>query len=513
MSIYEKLYPWQKNIINKFSDRESFGIWLDMGLGKTPIGLAMAEVNQCTKLLIITINAKAQETEDIKGSWLNWAAQSNIKYEFRNKKSKYFYEDANELLIVNFEALFERGQNKKERVTLKPYIKDFINSCKNHNVAILIDESHKIKDLQSQQTGAIIKIKDSLKRVASRLKTYLLTGTPFTTGYEDIYSQLKMLGWDYTKHQFLEDFCIRGNLPGLFGWQQPIIGYKNIERLFDIIHQYAITIDSSEVADLPEKIFIYHTNEESDDFAALTNEKWNDKKILETFKRHNLTIPLEYMKPKNIKINNPFYRNIDYPDLNYIAETPGNFWLRARELSIGFQGNAEECTWYDRSRLNLLKHFLQTNENNYLLFYNYTPELLEIYNICEELGYNIDVYSGEIKSLTFYEKYCKLSESQKLGSKKNIILANFASGSTGLNWQEYNNCIIFSCPLYKDYAQGIKRIHRLGQKNTTFYHVFYQKNWLDNGMNKALQDKVDYNVSMYESDLKRVEYMTKGEQK
>lgn len=33
MSIYEKLYDWQKNIINKFKSRNAFGIWLDMGLG------------------------------------------------------------------------------------------------------------------------------------------------------------------------------------------------------------------------------------------------------------------------------------------------------------------------------------------------------------------------------------------------------------------------------------------------------------------------------------------------
>lgn len=33
MSIYEKLYPWQKNIVDKFSNRNAFGIWLDMGLG------------------------------------------------------------------------------------------------------------------------------------------------------------------------------------------------------------------------------------------------------------------------------------------------------------------------------------------------------------------------------------------------------------------------------------------------------------------------------------------------
>ena len=49
--IYEKLYTWQKNLVDKYKDRESFGLFLDMGLwlGKTPIALGFAEENNCTK--------------------------------------------------------------------------------------------------------------------------------------------------------------------------------------------------------------------------------------------------------------------------------------------------------------------------------------------------------------------------------------------------------------------------------------------------------------------------------
>ena len=35
--------------------------------------------------------------------------------------------------------------------------------------------------------------------------------------------------------------------------------------------------------------------------------------------------------------------------------------------------------------------------------------------------------------------------------------------------------ILFDIPLYKDYEQGIKRINRIGQKETCIYHIFYQK--------------------------------------
>lgn len=502
MSIYNKLYDWQKNIVDKFSSKKSFGLFLDMGLGKTPMGLCLAEKNQCTKILIVTLNSKANEKEEERGSWLNWARQLEIQYEFKNKKDEEFDSNKPELLIINYEALFERGKNKKKRVTLRKNLVKFIESCKNHKVAIILDESHKIKDIQSQQTLATMEIKKELNIKAKEVYTYLLTGTPFTSGYIDLYAQLKILGCELNKTQFIDNFCVRGNLPGLLGWQQPIVRYKNLEQLFDLIHRFAITIKSSEVVNLPEQIFINHILPTTDEFKMFTREKMKAEEIRRFAQKRKVNFNLE--KDKGT-INNPFFRNIDFPKENWLADTPGNMWLRARQLSIGFQGNAEECEWFNNDRLDKLKHFLETNENNYLLFYNYTPELLAIYDICEELGYNIDVYCGEIKSLNYYNKYSNMTEEEKLTNHKNIILANFASGSTGMNWQEYSNCIIFSCPLYKDYEQGIKRIHRLGQKKTTFYHFFFQDNWLDEGMKKALEEKIDYSTEMFESGLQKIQ--------
>ena len=508
MSIYEQLYPWQKKIIDRFSYKSSYGLFLDMGLGKTPISLAMAEKNNCTKAIVITLNSKALEDVTVDGSWLFWGSKSACKYNLKNKHVNVFSENENDLFLINYESLFARGKNKKERVTLKSQVVEFIKSCKGHNVAIIVDESHKTKDLQSQQTQAIVKIKRNLLYTANKVYTYLLTGTPFTTGYVDLYSQLKLLGCDMNKTQFVDKFCERGHLPGLLGWQQPIVSYKNVDQLFDLLHQYAITTKSDAVIDLPPQVFVYHTTPESKDFISFTNEKLLDTEILDTFTRHNLSVPVSYTQTSKKKINNPFYRNIDFPDLTYLAETAGTFWLRARQLSIGFQGNANNAIWYDRQRLEQLKHFLETNEDNYVLFYNYTPELLEIYSICEELGYNIDVYCGEIKSLTFYNNYSELSEVEKLVNKKNIILANFSSGATGMNWQKYSKCILFSCPLYKDYEQGLKRVHRTGQHETVIYHIFYQKNWLDSSMNKALQQQINYSSDMFNSDLARINSLT-----
>jgi hypothetical protein len=211
------------------------------------------------------------------------------------------------------------------------------------------------------------------------------------------------------------------------------------------------------------------------------------------------------------KVGNPYFRNIAYPDLKWLAETNGTFWLRARELSIGFQGNGEDAEWYDESRMDAIKSFLERNFDNYVIFYNYTPEMMKLFDICESLNYNVDVFCGEIKSLFFYEKFSKMTESEKLVNKGNVIIANFASGSTGMNWQNYSKVIITSTPLYKDYAQAIKRVHRPGQKEKVFYHIFYQKNWLDFSMQKALKEQKQYSQDMYDADLDRINKMMNQE--
>ena len=79
-----------------------------------------------------------------------------------------------------------------------------------------------------------------------------------------------------------------------------------------------------------------------------------------------------------------------------------------------------------------------------------------------------------------------------------------------MNWQLYNQCIVFSLPLYKDWAQGLKRIHRIGQQNTVVYHIFIQQNWLDYSMSQALKTQTQYSQEMFEADSKRIEELMKG---
>ena len=508
MDLYSALFPWQKNLIDKFKDRKSFGLFLDMGLGKTPISLAFAEANRCQKVIVITLNGKVNEPKTLVDSWYGWAARSNMDWTTFCKKEVVGQcsSDRNEVLVTNYESLFKRGSTEKTGLRLNDFLLEFISTCKGKNVAVILDESHKVKSQHSKQSKAVDLIKRALSKHSENVYMYLLSGTPFTTGYMDLYNQLKLLGCGWTKSMFKDQFCIMGHVYGLTEWQQPVVGYKNVDMLFALLHKYAITIDSKDVIDLPEQIFMKHVLKQTWQMKLFTWEKMIGNDInAELTTRHEPTI-IDYETQK--KCHNPFYRNIAYPDMNWFADTSGLFWLRARQLSIGFQGNATEAMWFDKSRLHALKKFLEENRDNYVLFYNFTPELIELYDICNELGYNIDIFCGEIKSLSNYERYAKDLSNGIVKESNNIILANFASGSTGMNWQAYSHCIIFSMPVYLHYAQAIKRLHRVGQKNTVIYHVFCQDNFLDNGMWQALTETKDYNDKMFTSDLNRIQELS-----
>lgn len=445
-----------------------------------------------------------------------------------NKEQRFVFKEwERSVFICNYESLFVRNAQGK-RIQLKPEILSFLQACRHQPVTLLLDESHYIKDPEAQQTLALQAIKRELMCMSSSLHTYLLTGTPFTRGFIDVFNQLKFLGCQMTKTQFKDQFCVLGNIRGLLGWQQPIVGYKNVDKLYELIHRYALTLKSEDVLKLPEQVFTEHVHEPSPYFTLLTRERLPIKMMLNinkareaqgltTLQEDDVTALIgvweeEHEKPlgsiiideavrNNLSLPNPWYRNIDYPETAYLCDTPGSMWMRARQLSIGFQGNAEAATWYDQTRLDEIQNLLSEHEDNYVIFYNYVPEFTELFDMCVRLGYNVDVYNGDIKSLENYTRYSNESEEQRLLDKKNVILSNFASGSTGMNWQRYNQCIIASLPTYKHWAQGIKRVHRSGSTSTVFYHIFLSRTWLDRGMWETLMNGTEYSQEMFDKAL------------
>ena len=120
---------------------------------KTPTSLALAEVNNCSKVLIVTINGKALEPVTEPGSWLNWASRSTFKFDFLNKFSEpdafALTKSLPQLFIINYEGLFKHGKRstRSSGIVLNENITEFLKACRRENVCVIIDESHKVKNL------------------------------------------------------------------------------------------------------------------------------------------------------------------------------------------------------------------------------------------------------------------------------------------------------------------------------------------------------------------------------
>ena len=274
MSIYQKLYPWQKKFVDSVKDKDSYGIFLDMGLGKTPISLALAEKNACTKVLIISINSKVIESQFIDGSWLWWASQSLIPYNFLEKHETSFDNASAELLLINYESLYKRQKTNNSirqaaKTEIRDNIVDFIKSCKHHNVAIIIDESAKLKNPDAKLTQAFFELAPLFQ------KRVIMTGTPVANRPYDIWSQIYFLDQGESLGTDFNEFKRQTDLSNKLAHNE-----KMQESFEDVVSKInnkikAFTVretKNSGIIELPDKVYIRESAYFTQDQEALYDQ-------------------------------------------------------------------------------------------------------------------------------------------------------------------------------------------------------------------------------------------------
>ncbi|CAJ0610676.1 unnamed protein product [Cylicocyclus nassatus] len=117
---------------------------------------------------------------------------------------------------------------------------------------VIIDESQNIGNDRSKRTKYI------LKYITPNRNVILLSGTPDSGHYENLYTQLKALGWGGTKSKFYNFYvntAIVEFVPGIK--TRKITGYKNVDSLKQLCKNMGCDfLKSSECLELPEQIDI-----------------------------------------------------------------------------------------------------------------------------------------------------------------------------------------------------------------------------------------------------------------
>lgn len=301
---------------------------------------------------------------------------------------------------------------------------------------LLLDESSLISNEKAKRSKFILKMQPE--------NVILLSGTLCNGKYEKLWSQLHLLGWEISKELYERQY-IDYKITMNEGFPiKTIEGYKNVERLKRKLKEHgAIFMKTNEVLNLPEQIF-------------------NDITISSS---------KEYKQFKKTRI-------ITIDGKEFIGDMTLTKMLYERML----------CGSYNKEKLSALKDLLESTEDRVIIFYNFNEELWSIQKICDELERPISIVNGEFKDLISYET-----------KENSVTLIQYQAGSLGLNLQLANKMIFFTPPLMCDYwMQSQKRINRIGQEKTCYYHKLICEDSIEERIYEALYKGEDFTNKLFE---------------
>ena len=396
-----KFYDFQRDILASSKKQNKVAYYLDMGLGKTFVGAEKA-VQLNSPVLCVCQKSKVDD-------WVKHFAMNyqSIVFNLTNKKE---YQDfilkepyvpfnpwTSVIAVINYDILYRR-----------PELKGL------YGFTLMLDESSLITNENAKRS----------KFILNKLhpdNIILLSGTPTNGKYEQLWSQLHLLGWKISKELYWKQYVDVEYIDNGEGFPVKVIkGYKNVERLKVKMREYGCYfLKTEEVFELPDQMFE----------------------------------PVYIKKPK---LYDKFLRDkiVTVEGRELVGDTVLTKSLYARML----------CGSYSEEKLERLRELLESSGERFIVFYNFNEELRKIEDLCLELDRPVSIVNGQTKDLSCYEQYDNA-----------VTLVQYQAGAMGLNLQKANRLIYFtlpwglgSCGLWE---QSKKRIHRIGQEKPCFYYT------------------------------------------
>ena len=406
------LYPHQQEALDNTAGMNRVAYYHDMGLGKTFTGAEK----------LMQLGAKVNLVVCQKSKIDDWVQHFNKFYDkvivcdLTNKAQfECFFEnyqvqqiDINNVIligVINYELIFRRKELSR--------LRDF---------SLMLDESSLIQNENSKRAKFILK-------KLNPENVILLSGTPTNGKYENLWSQLHLLGWNISKDLYWRHYIEYEYVDNGSGFPVKVIhGYKNVERLKQKMREYGCQfLKTDEVFRLPEQTF--------------TNVSIDTPKVYDKFLRTGIV-------------------TVEGKEL--VGDSVLTKSLYARMI----------CGSYSAEKLEALKDILQSTEDRVVIFYNFNDELNRIEDLCIELDKPVSIVNGKTKDLKCYEEYGNA-----------VTLVQYQAGAMGLNLQKANKLVYFTLPWGKGscglWEQSKKRIHRIGQDRPCFYYTLLCKNTVE----------------------------------
>ena len=400
-----------------------------MGLGKTFVGSEKMMSLDARVNLIICQKSKVNDWLDHFELYRDDYHNANVLYDLTDKKGLEAFlnvasddSDTRRVIgVINYDLIFRRKQLLK--------LKDF---------TLMLDESSLIQNVKAKRTKAVLKMQPR--------NVILLSGTPTSGKYENLWTQCHLLGWDITDELYQKQYINWTNIE-VGGAVHKIVDkddpYKNVERLKRKIREHgAVFLKTEECFDLPQQIFTDVTVESSKEYRRFV-------------KSHIVTIE----------------------DTDIVGDTTLTQMLGEREL----------CGMYSSAKLQAFADILDSTSDRLIIFYNFDRELAKLIAVAEEHERPISQVNGHVKDLTAYED-----------EADSVTFIQYQAGAMGLNLQKADKIVYFTLPLQSElFEQSKKRIHRIGQTKTCFYYLMICKGSIEERIKQTLELRRDFTDELF----------------
>jgi SNF2 family DNA or RNA helicase len=439
----------QQNALEIIKDKKQFGIFFDMGVGKTALMLALIEYLAFDKLEIQNILIVAPASV---------ANRLNVWQDEIKKWENFDYFDFQDLSGTAKQRIEKIDTNKSSITIISDSLMEWWYEkygTLNMFDMIIVDESSRFKSSKSIRFKRLARMID-----INTQRVYLLSGTPVPNGWEDIWSQIFLLDkgqrlgtsfWRFLETNFL-----------IYNYRK-ILPKQNKEEILRKINDICMFASSDKIK-LPKKtetkIYFNFSQEKKETFDAF------EKNYIMDLDGNEISV-----LSKQILIN------------------------KCLQLSNGciYHDKAGNYTFFDDSKLRFVEQYSKENPSeNILVFYAFKfdkERLLKIEGAkaIENTNDKDDWNNGKIK----------------------IGIISPYSFQYGGNLQYGGNVIIWFGLLWglENYLQSNKRIWRQGQtKDVKIFYLMMQDTWDDYVYKAVVTKEIDQKDFLDRIDIRKREF-------
>lgn len=437
MAIDFKPYDYQAYAIDKIIDNKRFGLFLDMGLGKTVSTLTAIErlkyeYLDVDKVLVIAPKRVAEDTwaQEVE----KWTHLSHLDVSLVLGTPK----QREQALERNADIYVTNKENTKW--VCERYKKDWPFDM------VVIDELSTFKNSDSQRFKILKKKWPLFDRFVG------LTGTPAPKNIMDLWAQIYLIDGGERLGKFKTHFRQRYFYPthqvsdNVFNWELKD-GAK--DEIYKMISDVTVSMESKDYLKMPERVDTVKEAKLSKKERALYDE-------------------LE----QNMVIENDIDDEKDIVALN--SASLSNKLLQMSNGAV--YADDGSITHIHDEKLELLDEIVEESQGQpILVMYNYKHDkerLLERYDFAETLD-----------SDDYMERWNK--------GEIQMLITHPASAGHGLNLQYGGSIMVWFGLTWnlEHYEQANARLYRQGQKKTTVIHHLLTENSVDQKVYESLKNK------------------------